>query len=256
MGIGKTRRLRRVFAADGRTLIVALDHAAYMPRIVTGLERPATLVADVFAAGADAVMTTLGTIRMLDSTTLACPLIMSVDAGLSSPAAIVEQALRLGIDMLKSMVYLWSEQESASLRNLQALAIAADAWGMPLMAEVFPGGYGAGAEWLTVDRLAAASRVAAEAGADVIKTFFASEAEAYAQVINYSPVPLVVLGGEKSDDPRPLLETTARALEAGAAGVAIGRNIWKHPDPARMTTAIAALVHGGATVEKAISMLA
>jgi len=64
-------------------------------------------------------------------------------------------------------------------------------------------------------------------------------------------VPVVVLGGEKLADERSLLEAVAGALEAGAAGVAIGRNIWQHRDPAGMTRALVALVHGGATVDEA-----
>jgi DhnA family fructose-bisphosphate aldolase class Ia len=62
----------------------------------------------------------------------------------------------------------------------------------------------------------------------------------------------VVLGGDKVGDDRAVLVSVAEALEAGAAGVAIGRNIWQHADPAGMTRALAALVHGAATVDEAL----
>jgi len=255
MQVGKQRRLSKIFAADRRCLIVAMDHAAYMVDTVRGLEEPEKIFKSIKSAGADALMTTLGTIRKSAQALQPFPLIMSVESFPEYIHEAVEQALCLNVEMLKCMVYPWSEKAPDSLHHFERLATVADRWSLPIMAEVFPGGYQAGPEWQTVNRLAACARMAAEAGADVIKTFFLDEVESYKDVIRNSPVPIVVLGGEKSDNPMLLLEKICRAMDAGASGVAIGRNIWGHPDPGAMVAAICGIIHQGSSVDHALKIL-
>ncbi len=254
---GKSRRLRRVFGRDQRTLILTFDHAAYMPDVVHGLECPGVLISTVLGAGADAVLATLGTVRACHDEIGPHPLVMGIETDPQCIEQAVEQALCYDVDMLKCMVYPFSNGDPGSVLHFQRLAMLADKWGLPVMAEVFPGGYFAGPEMRTVDRLSACARVAAEAGADVIKAFFVEEpGKTYRQVIENCPVPVVILGGEKSDDPRVLLEKISHGLDAGAAGVAIGRNIWGQPCPAAMTAAVAAIIHKGSSVEEALKLLA
>jgi DhnA family fructose-bisphosphate aldolase class Ia len=253
---GKLRRLQRVFSNDKRTFIVAMDHAAYMPDVVLGLERPEKVIGTVLKAGANAIMTTLGTLRSCQSAIGAYPLILSVESAPHCVEEVVEQAVCYDVDMIKCMVYPFSQTEPDSLLHFQRLATVADRWGLPIMAEVFPGGMQAGPEWKTIDKLSAAARVTAEAGADVIKTFYIeAKDQDYQKVIENCPVPLVVLGGEKSDDARPLFEKILRSLEKGAAGVAIGRNIWGHSKPAAITTALVGIIHQNYSVDDAINLL-
>jgi DhnA family fructose-bisphosphate aldolase class Ia len=254
---GKLRRLQRIFSSDKRTFIVAMDHAAYMPDVVLGLEHPQEIIGTVLEAGANAIMTTLGTVRSCQAALGCFPLIMSVESAPQYIEEVVEQAICYGVDMIKCMVYPFSQADPDSLLHFERLATVADRWSLPIMAEIFPGGFQAGPEWKTIDKLSAAARVTAEAGADVIKTFFIEEkGQCYQKVIENCPVPLVVLGGEKSDDPRPLLEKITRCLETGAAGVAIGRNIWGHSKPAAITAAVVGIIHQNCSVEKALKLLA
>lgn len=255
MELGKQRRMRRVFNKDGRTLIVAMDHAAYMPDVVLGLQNPGRYIQEIHSAGADALMTTLGTIKKIQAKIVDFPVILSMESGYSNVSDFVEQGLRLGVDMLKCMVYPFSTDDPSSLHDFARLANAADNWGMPVMAEVFPGGMNGGKDWNTIEKLSSSVRVTAEAGADVIKTFYLDNTGDFSSVIENSLVPLVVLGGVKSDDPKPLLERIALCLEKGASGVAIGRNIWAHKDPGAMTRAIAAVVHEGSPVGEAVKYL-
>jgi len=253
---GKLRRLQRIFGSDKRTFIVAMDHAAYMPDVVLRLEHPQEIIGAVLEAGANAIMTTLGTIRACHATIGSYPLIMSVESVPQCIEDVVEQAVCYGVDMIKCMVYPFSQTEPDSLLHFQRLATLADRWNLPIMAEIFPGGFQAGPEWKTIDKLSAAARVTAEAGADVIKTFFVEEKDqSYQRVIENCPVPLIVLGGEKSDDPRPLLEKISRSLETGAAGVAIGRNIWGYSKPAAITAAVVGIIHQNYSIEKALKLL-
>jgi DhnA family fructose-bisphosphate aldolase class Ia len=254
---GKSRRLRRIFGKDQRTFIVAMDHAAYMSDVVLGLEHPREIIGSVLDAGANAVMTTLGTVRACQSTIGAYSLILSMDPGPQNIAEVVEQAICYGADMIKCMVYPFCQSDPDSLLHFERLATLADRWNLPIMAEIFPGGFQAGPEWKTIDKLSAAVRVTAEAGADVIKTYFIEEkGQSYQKVVENCPVPLIVLGGEKSDDPRPLFEKISRSLETGVAGVAIGRNIWGNPKPAAITAAVVGIIHKNYSIEKALKSLA
>lgn len=253
---GKFRRLQRIFGKDQKTLIVAMDHAAYMPNVVLGLEHPSDIIQNVFSAGANAVMTTLGTVRNCQEAIGANPLILSIDPAPLDYEAVVEQALCYGVDMIKCMVYPFCDATPESVSNFTRLATIADKWNMPIMAEVFPGGFQAGPEWKTIDNLAASARVVAEAGADIIKTYYLEEKEKeFTKVVENCPVPIVVLGGDKSNDPRPFFEKIEVSLGKGASGVAIGRNIWGHPKPAAITEAVVKLVHEHYSINEAIKLV-
>jgi DhnA family fructose-bisphosphate aldolase class Ia len=209
-------------------------------------------------AGADALPTTLGTLRKAGREIGTSAVIMSVESYPQNLEEVIIQALRYDVDMIKVMVYPFAETDPNNVWNFQKLATLADKWNLPIMAEVFPGGYPAKKEDLTINRLSAALRIAAEAGADVIKTFFIEEEghpKGYRAVVENAQIPVVVLGGEKSDDPRPLLEKVKCGMDSGAVGVAIGRNIWGHPRPEAITAAVAAVVHRDATIDAAVKML-
>ena len=169
---GKKRRMERVFAKDGKAFVMAMDHAAYYPFTVVGLEKPGSVIEQVMSSGADALLTTLGTIRKASREIGSSAVIMSVESYLYNLEEVVIQALRYDVDMIKVMVYPFAESTPNNVLNFQKLATFADKWNLPVMAEVFPGGFQGGAEWKTIDKLSAAVRVAAENGADVIKTFF------------------------------------------------------------------------------------
>ena len=251
-------RVRRIFAADGRAVIIALDHTAYFGPMA-GLERPGEMLRTIVEAGADAVLTTAGIAARFGDCLGRAGLILRADGGSTmrdpQPAGLrqvvsVERALRLGADALVCMGMIGFPDESASLRVLTNLADECGRWGLLLLAEMLV--QGRGGEKPTVEDVAFAARVGAELGADFIKTSYIGPPETYRAVTEVCYAPLVVLGGEKASDDQGVLESVAGALEAGAVGVAIGRNVWQHPDPAGMVRALVALVHGGATVDEAL----
>jgi len=251
-------RTRRIFAADGRTVIVAMDHTAYFGPMA-GLERPGDVLQAVVEAGADAILTTGGIAARFGDRLGRAGLILRADGGSSQrdpqPAGrrqiiSVERALRLGTDALACMGMIGFPEESASLRVLTGLVDECSRWGLVLLAEMLVHGRD-GARPSAAD-VAFAARVGADLGADLIKTPYIGPPDIYRAVSAACYVPLVVLGGEKAGDDRAVLASVAEALEAGAAGVAIGRNVWQHPDPAGMTRALVALVHGGATADEAL----
>jgi class I fructose-bisphosphate aldolase len=143
-----------------------------------------------------------------------------------------------------------SDKEESSLETLARVIRQAHAWGIPVMAEMVPGGFDSAPEFRTAESIAISARVAAELGADWVKIPYA---EGFKRVTSTCYVPAVILGGAKKGSERTMLQTIAGALQAGAVGVAIGRNIFQADDPAAMTAAVAAMLHHHATVDEALA---
>lgn len=248
-------RMHRIFKPDRRTVIVAMDHLGFMNAPLPGLMDAVPTVVDCVNNGADAIMTTPGTARLLAGSLGDAGLIVTL-ATMAAPAMenAVEQALRIGADCLKVLAYPFEHQPEQSMIDLAWLGAECDAWGMPLLAETIPGGWGGGDEWRTPEALAAGARVGFEAGADFIKTYVGDPA-GFQTVADNCPVPVVILGGAPAGEDRALLQTVRDAVDNGAAGVAIGRNIWSHDKPGGITAAIAAIVHDDASVDEALREL-
>lgn len=254
-----TRRLSRIFRPDGRTLIAAFDHGLTEGPI-QGIESPAQALAAIVSGGADAVLASYGTAIRFSEVLSSVGLILRIDSGGTSignmtPAGeffTVADALRVGADAVAVTAFPGTPQEEQSLRALAAVISEAHRWGVPVMGEMQPGGFDSGPEYHTAEIIAIASRVAAELGADWVKMPYA---EGYGRVVSTCYVPVVMLGGVKAGNERDLLETIHQAIMAGAAGVALGRNIFQAEDPASMTAAVAAIIHRGASVDEALRLL-
>lgn len=100
-----------------------------------------------------------------------------------------------------------------------------------------------------------AARAGAELGADIIKTNYTGDPDTFREVVKGCPVPVVIAGGPKIETEEELLQMVKDSVEAGGAGVAIGRNIFQADSPANMTRAIAGIVHDGLSVEEAVRIL-
>ena len=146
-------------------------------------------------------------------------------------SSLVEDALRLGADAVACMGIPGSACELQTLENLSRLAGSCRSWGVPLMAEMIPGGF-ADTERHTVEDIRSAVRIGVEAGADFVKTKFVGTAETFRAVIRNSYRPVLVLGGARVDDCRDLLGMVCAVLDAGV-GVVVGRNVWGIPIPGR-----------------------
>jgi DhnA family fructose-bisphosphate aldolase class Ia len=123
------------------------------------------------------------------------------------------------------------------------------------MAEMLPGGFENPRELWTPEKIADACRIGAELGADFIKTAYTGDVDSFARVVEQVYVPIVVLGGTRTEEPRDLLELVHGAMQAGACGVACGRNIYQWEEPTRMVQALAAIIHDGASVDAALDLL-
>lgn len=246
-----TRRMKRIFRDDGRALIVAMDHGL-IDGPCAGLEQPATTIARITAGGADAVLTSYGVATRFAAELAGLGLILRVDGGATSLGGSsgqgalffgVEEALRIGADAVAVSAFPGSPLEVASLERLAQVIAAAHKWGLPVMAEMVPGGFDSPPAARTVHSVGVAARVAAELGADWVKIPYV---DGFEQVVAGCYAPVVVLGGPHQDAPEATLTMLEAALRAGAVGATIGRNIWKAADPTAMTQALVARIHGAA----------
>ncbi len=254
------RRLNRIFQSDGRALIVAMDHGL-IEGPCKGLECPSETIKKIVAGGADAVLTSYGLARHFAKELAPLGLILRADGTNTmignknddTPLFFdVEEALRLGAEALAVSGYPGSSREATSLENIATAVRNAHSWGVAVLAEMVPGGFDSGPEYRQLEYIALGARLGVELGADFIKTPYCDNFEQVTKVV-YTPV--VILGGAKRGQEHEMLAEIKKAVDSGAAGVAIGRNIFQADDPRRMTAAVAAILHGNASVEDAVKIL-
>ena len=254
------RRLSRIFRADGRAVIVALDHGLIVGPC-EGFEHPADVIAAAVAGGADAILTSYGIARRFAQQLSRVGLILRSDGAstnLGTPSTgstttffDVDDALRLGADALVVTAMPGCGKEDSTLANLAGVISSAHRWDVPVLAEMVPGGFNSDPSTRSPEAVGIAVRLGAELGADFIKSPFCAD---FASVASSTFAPVVILGGSKTSERQMLVDIRA-AIDAGGAGVAIGRNIFQAPDPAAMTAAIVAIVHGDASVDDAMAMI-
>jgi DhnA family fructose-bisphosphate aldolase class Ia len=160
----------------------------------------------------------------------------------------VEYAVKLGADAVIINGGPGAGVEESSLPAISAAVMRADEYGLPVIGEIVPGGFDSDPSFRTVEHIALGVRLASELGVDIIKTPYLPGFE---RIAESSYCPVVVLGGVKTKDTVKFLESIKDAMDAGAAGVAIGRNVWGAERPERMAAALAAIIHDGADGERA-----
>lgn len=257
---GKALRLKRIVSgADGRTVILPLDHGVSRGPL-PGLERVADAARAGINGGADAIVLHKGMLRCLDSAAAPLPgIIMHLSASTAlgpSPyrkvlAGDVEEAIRRGADAVSVHLNLGNEFEHEMLRDLGLVGRSCLQWQIPLLVMAYAC-WNAGPA--SGPQIAHAARVAAELGADVIKLPFPGDYDVLAGIASNIPVPVVIAGGV-SGPVGQLFERIEKSLQAGARGIAAGRGVFQHKNPEAVLGAIRGIVHRGIGAEEAAASL-
>ena len=208
------RRMHRLLRPDGRILIVAMDHTAFMDEPAPGLIGYGATCRAVVPAGADAFLAPIGSIQNFADDFGPAAVVASVSTESPFLEKAVERALSVGADAVKSMVYPFSGDDSVI--RAQRLAADAAAVGLPYIAEPIPGGFSRH-DLRSAATIAAGARIAAESGADLIKTFYPGDPDGMRRVVEYAMVPVVVLGGSKKETVRALFQEVYDAVVLGGA---------------------------------------
>src|SRR5689334_21804288 len=240
---GMQNRLARVFRpATGRTVMLAIDHG-YFQGPTTGLERVDLSIVPLLGH-ADALMTTRGMVRTTIPPGSGVPIVLRASGGPSilrelsdeQIAVSMEDAARINASAVAVQVFIGGEFETQSVHNMTRLVDESQRYGIPVLAVTAVG------KELTRDAryLRLATRICAELGAHFVKTYYCEED--FDTVASGCPVPLVMAGGKKLPE-RDALVMAYNAIENGAAGVDMGRNIFQSDTPEAMIRAVGAVVH-------------
>ena len=251
---GMQNRLARIFnPASGRTVMLAFDHG-YFQGPTTGLERIDISIVPLVPY-ADALMITRGALRTSIPAEMSKPVVLRSTGGQSIlkelsnelVAVDIEDAVRLNASAMAVQVYIGGPHEHQSIGNLVKVVDAGNRQGIPTLAVT-----GVGKELVRDAKyLGLATRICAEMGAHFVKTYFCEKA--FARVAAACSVPLVIAGGKKLPE-LEALKMAYEAIDQGAAGVDMGRNIFQCDAPIAMIQAVRAVVHDQEKPDKAYEL--
>jgi len=256
MDWGKANRMARLFGSDGNAFYLAVDHG-YFQGPTTGLASVGETIAPI-AEYADAVFVPRGSLRGTIKPVLKQAVILRVSGGMSiitdelsneEVSVSMEEVLRLNASAVGYSAYVGSPHEHQTLMGLSRLVDDAARYGIPVMAVTAVG--------RELDQkqqtrfLSLASRICAETGADVVKTYYCEDFE---KVVEGCPVPVVIAGGPKTDSELEVFEFVHDGMQRGACGVNLGRNIWQNACPQGMARGLQMIIHEGASSEEAYDM--
>ncbi|MCX5824810.1 MAG: 3-hydroxy-5-phosphonooxypentane-2,4-dione thiolase [Deltaproteobacteria bacterium] len=250
---GMKNRLARIFdATSGKTVMLAFDHG-YFQGPTTGLERPDITILPL-APYADALMLTRGILRSVIPPSLNRATVLRASGGpsilkeLSNEhiAMDMDDAVRLNACAVATQVFIGGEFETQSVINLTRLIDMGNRVGMPVL-----GVTAVGKELVRDTKyIRLATRMCAELGAAFVKTYFVPDFET---VTAACPVPIVIAGGKKLPE-LDALQMAYEAINQGAAGVDMGRNIFQSEAPVAMIRAVRKVVHENMRPEQAYEM--
>ncbi|MEI8176092.1 MAG: 3-hydroxy-5-phosphonooxypentane-2,4-dione thiolase [Candidatus Omnitrophota bacterium] len=252
MDWGMENRLRRIFKSDGKTVMLAVDHGYFLGPI-SKLEEPKKTIAPLLAY-TDALMLTRGVLRNCVDAGVEVPMVLRVSGGnsildqdLSNEGLTVSMrdAARLNVSAVALSIYVGTNHEHQTLINLAKLIDEGHEYGIPVLAVT---AVGKELEKRDVKFLSLSCRIASEIGAQFVKTYYCDNFE---KLIKSTPVPVVIAGGPKLNTELDAFELAYQAIQQGAKGVDMGRNIWQSANPVGMIKAIRAIVHEGANVKRA-----
>lgn len=257
--VGKAIRIERILNRRTRkTVIVPMDHGMTQGPI-PGLIDLREAVDKVAEGGANAVLGHMGLplhghrgygkdigliIHLSASTTL------GPDPNHKVLVTSVEDAIKIGADAVSIHINVGADDEAEMLTDLGWVARTCDTWGMPLLAMMYPRGPKVKSEH-AVEYVKHAARVGAELGVDIIKTNYTGTPESFTEVVRGCQLPVVIAGGPKMGTEHELFEMIYDAIQVGAAGVSIGRNVFQAEDPTLLVKRISKLVHENYTVAEA-----
>lgn len=260
---GKDMRLRHIInPLTKKTVIVPMDHGVSVGPI-QGISDMRHAVRQVAAGGANAVVIHKGIASHSLSCSedsmglivhLSCSTSFSRDPNMKTLVCTVQEAIKLGADAVSVHVNVGNENESKMLNDLAATAQTASEWGLPLMAMIYARGERIVDEF-DPKAISHAARLGAELGADIVKVPYTGSPETFREVVEGCQVPIVIAGGPRMSNDLEVLEMVHGAMESGAAGTSIGRNVFQHHDPQRIVAAMGLIVHNGLDVDVAMEFL-
>jgi len=253
MDWGLKNRLARIIKSyDKRGVMLAVDHGYFLGP-TERLEDPQKTIAPLLPH-ADSLMLTRGVLRTSVDANYPIPVVLRVSGGASiiskdlsneKITTSIKDAIRVNATALALSIFIGAPYEHDSLVSLGNLVNEGEEYGIPILAVT---AVGKELEKRDARYLGLACRIAAEFGAHLVKTYYC---ENFEKVVDSCPVPVIIAGGPKLATELDALKLTYDAIQAGASGVDMGRNIWQSDHPVAMIKAVKAIVHQNLNVKEA-----
>ena len=251
---GMKNRLSRIFnPKTGKTVMLAVDHG-YFQGPTTGLERIDINILPLLPY-ADTLMLTRGILRSIVPPSSTIPIVVRASGGASilkelsneGIAVDIEDSIRLNVCAMAVQVFIGGEYEKESILNMTKMVDIGTRYGIPTLAVTAVGkDMARDARYFRL-----ATRICAELGAHYVKTYYIDDG--FDTVTASCPVPIVMAGGKKIPE-IDALTMAYNAIQQGASGVDMGRNIFQSEDPIAMIQAVGSVVHEGKTPQEAFEM--
>jgi putative autoinducer-2 (AI-2) aldolase len=256
MDWGMTNRISKIIKPEnGRCVMLAVDHGYFLGP-TEKLEVPQKTIEPLLPY-VDSIMLTRGVLRTSLPPISNVPIVLRVSGATSiigedlsneTITTSIEDAIRLNVSCLALSIFVGSKYEHQTLANLATLVDNGQKYGIPILAVT-----AVGKEMIRDARyLGLACRIAGELGAHVVKTYYC---ENFEKVIEGCPVPVIIAGGKKLAKEIDVFELTFNAINEGASGVDMGRNIWQSEHPIAMIKAVRSIVHEGFSIKEAADLL-
>lgn len=255
MDWGMKRRLASLMGEDGHCFFLPIDHG-YFQGPTTCLEQPGKTIAPLLPY-ADALFCTRGVLRNCVDPKSRVPIILRVsgctsiighDLADEAVTTSIEEIIRLNVAAVGVSVFIGSDYEHETLQNLSDLVNDCEDFGIPVMAVT---AVGKELEKRDARYLGLCSRICAELGARVVKTYWCKDFE---KIVQGCPVPVVIAGGPICETELEVMEFVYDGMQRGAIGINLGRNVWKHDHPVAMMRALRAIIHDNATPRDALGI--
>jgi 3-hydroxy-5-phosphonooxypentane-2,4-dione thiolase len=256
MNWGFKNRLNRILPGSNRgkgSVMFAIDHGYFMGP-TSGLEQPQKNIVPLLPY-ADSLMLTRGVLNYCIPEETNMPIVLRVSSGNSilnddmsneELCVSLEEAIRMNVSAVAFSIYVGAKYEHQTLVEFSKLVNKAHSYGIPVLAVTAVG------KNMVRDLryLSLASRMAAELGADIVKTYYC---DGFDQLVDSCPVPVIIAGGKRTSE-EEALQLAENATQAGACGVDMGRNIFQSERPIDMIKAVRSVVADGVSAEEALEV--
>ena len=254
MDWGMKNRLGRLIP-NGKCFFLPIDHGYFLGPTLN-LEKPGETIKPLLPY-CDALFCTRGVLRSAIEPIGSHPIILRVsgctsivghDLADEELTTSIEEIIRLNVDSVGVSVFIGSQYEKQTLKNLTILVNKCSDYDIPVMAVT-----AVGKELKKRDAryLSLCCRICAELGASIVKTYWC---ENFEKVVNGCPVPVIMAGGPKCETEKEVFEFVYDGMQKGAIGINLGRNVCQNPNPVGVAAALKAIVHKNANVEEAFEI--
>jgi len=260
--LGKLIRMNRLLnQKTGKMVTVAMDHTVSYG-VAPGLDCIQKTIDVIVKACPDAIMTHKGIAEHCFAPH-AGKLGFIIQSVVSNPyqpndehlIADVSEAIALGADAISVAITVGGDDQGRQTEFLGKVVKEARVVGLPVVVHSYPKGKNIPEnERFSLENVRYAARIGAEIGVDIVKTYYTGSPDTFAKVVECVPAKVVAAGGPKVADLKQMLTAVKGVMDAGAAGITYGRNIWQDPNPAGVVAAIKAIVHENYTPEQAIEL--